>query len=55
VAGYDPTIRLPKFRGEALDDPKNHLFICEKIWKAKHIKDEDTKLTQLAITLRWTA
>jgi hypothetical protein len=28
------------------------LFICAKIWEAKQIIDEDTKLTQLAITLR---
>jgi tellurite resistance-related uncharacterized protein len=28
------------------------LFICEKIWEEKQIIDEDTKLTQLAITLR---
>jgi hypothetical protein len=28
------------------------LFIYEKIWEAKQITDEDTKLAQLAITLR---
>ena len=28
---HDPTIRLPKFWGEASEDPENHLFICEKI------------------------
>jgi hypothetical protein len=28
------------------------LFICEKIWEAKQIADEDTKLAQLAVTLR---
>jgi hypothetical protein len=28
------------------------LFICAKIWEAKQITDEDTKLVQLAITLR---
>jgi hypothetical protein len=28
------------------------LFICTKIWEAKKITDEDTKLVQLAITLR---
>jgi hypothetical protein len=28
------------------------LFICVKIWEEKHITDEDTKLAQLAITLR---
>jgi hypothetical protein len=28
------------------------LFICAKIWEEKKITDEDTKLVQLAITLR---
>jgi len=28
------------------------LFICAKIWEAKQITDEDTKLVQLVITLR---
>jgi hypothetical protein len=52
MAGHDPTIRLPEFRGEATEDPEKHLFICAKIWEAKQITDEDTKLAQLAITLR---
>jgi hypothetical protein len=52
MAGHDPTIRLPEFKGEALEDPEKHLFICENIWEAKQITDEDTKLSQLAITLR---
>jgi hypothetical protein len=52
MAGHDPTIRLLEFRGEATKDHEKHLFICEKIWEAKQITDEDTKLTQLAITLR---
>jgi hypothetical protein len=45
MAGHDPTIRLPKFKGEASKDPEKHLFICEKIWEANQITDEDTKLT----------
>jgi hypothetical protein len=52
MAGHDPMIRLPEFWGEASEDPENHLFICEKIWEAKKITDEDTKLVQLAIMLR---
>jgi hypothetical protein len=28
------------------------LFICAKIWEAKQITDEDTKIAQLAIMLR---
>jgi hypothetical protein len=52
MAGHDPTIMLPKFKGEASEDPKKHLFICENILEAKQITEEDTKLAQLAITLR---
>jgi hypothetical protein len=52
MAGHDPTIRLPEFKAEASEDPEKHFFICEKIWEAKQITDEDSKLTQLSITLR---
>jgi hypothetical protein len=31
MAGHDPTIRLPEFKGEVSEDPKKHLFICENI------------------------
>jgi hypothetical protein len=31
MVGHDPTIRLPEFQGEALEDPKNNVSICEKI------------------------
>jgi hypothetical protein len=41
MAGHDPTIILPEFRGEATEDPEKHLFICAKIWEAKKITDED--------------
>jgi hypothetical protein len=52
MEGHDPTIRLLEFKGEASEDPEKHLFICEKIWEAKKIIDEDTKLAHLSITLR---
>jgi len=52
MVGADPTIRLPEFHGEGSEDLENHLFICEKIWAAKQITNEDTKVVQLAITLR---
>jgi hypothetical protein len=51
MEGYDPTIMLPEFKGKASEDLKKNLFICKKIWEAKHIIDEDTKLAQLSITL----
>jgi hypothetical protein len=52
MAGQDPTIRLPEFHGEGSEDPEKHLFICENIWEAKKITDEDTKVVQLEITFR---
>jgi hypothetical protein len=52
MEGHDPTIRLLEFKGEASEDPEKHLFIYENIWEEKQITDEDTKLAQLAITLR---
>jgi hypothetical protein len=55
MAGHDPTIILLEFKGEASEDPKKHLLICEKIWEVKQITDEDTKLARLSITLRDSA
>jgi hypothetical protein len=43
MVGHNPTIRLLEFRGEAVEDPEKHLFICAKIWEAKQITNEDTK------------
>jgi hypothetical protein len=40
------------FHGEGSEDLEKHLFICENIWVAKKITDEDTKVSQLAITFR---
>jgi hypothetical protein len=28
-------IRLPEFQGEVSEEPKNNLFIYEKIWEEK--------------------
>jgi hypothetical protein len=52
MVGHDHTIMLLEFKGEALEDPTKHLFICKNIWEAKQIREEDTKLEHLAITLR---
>jgi hypothetical protein len=35
MAGHNPTIRLPEFRGESAEDLENNLFICAKIWEEK--------------------
>jgi hypothetical protein len=52
MAGAYLTIRLPEFHGEGSDDLEKHLFIFEKILEAKNIRDEDTKVAQLAITFK---
>jgi hypothetical protein len=52
MAGVDPTIILPEFRGEDSEDHEKNLFIFENIWEAKKITNEDTKVMQLAITFR---
>jgi hypothetical protein len=52
MTGHDATIRLPEFKGEASKDPEKHLYICENILEVKQIIYQDTKLSQLAITLR---
>jgi hypothetical protein len=48
-------IILPKLWGETSEEPENNLFIYDKIWEEKKITDEDTKLPQLEITLRYCA
>jgi hypothetical protein len=52
MAGQDHAIRLPEFRGEASEDPKNNLSIYENIWEENKITYEDTNLAHLALTLR---
>jgi hypothetical protein len=52
MAGQDPTIRLPKFRGDRSDDLEKHVFIYENIWEEEKITYEDTKFAQLEITVR---
>jgi hypothetical protein len=52
MVGAIQTIWLLEFHGEGLEDQKKNLFICEKIWEAKHITDENTKVVQLAIIFR---
>jgi hypothetical protein len=49
MARHDHTIKLPEFKGEVSEDPEKHLFICEKIWEAKHITYEENKIAQLDI------
>ena len=45
-------MKLPTFKGIGAEDPKQHWFLCESIWTIKQIQDDNTKLVQLATTLR---
>jgi hypothetical protein len=51
MEGADPTIRYHNFMEKGRRTQET-LFICENIWEAKQITDEDTKVAQLEITFR---
>jgi hypothetical protein len=36
-------MRLPIFRRDGSEDPDQHWFLCEAIWKIKNVIDEDVK------------
>jgi hypothetical protein len=44
---------IPIYEGE--EDPKCHWFVCEKLWDAADIIDEDKKMAQFRAALRGTA
>ena len=52
MAGVDPTLRMHVFHGVGMEDPKQHLFICETTWIVKTITYDDAKIAQLAMTFR---
>ena len=45
-------MKLPTFRGTGAEDLEQHWFLCEAVWTIKQIQDDNTKLVQLATTLR---
>jgi hypothetical protein len=36
-------MRLPTFRGDGFEDPKQHWFLCEFVWSIKNITNEAVK------------
>jgi hypothetical protein len=38
MAGLDNTLRMPEFQGVGLEDPEQHLFVCETIWAVKNVQ-----------------
>jgi hypothetical protein len=45
-------MRLPVFRGDGSEDPDQHWFLCEVVWKIKQVTDEVVKRDQFSTTLR---
>ena len=45
-------MKLPTFKGTGAEYLEHHWFLCEAIWTIKQIQDDNTKLVQLATTLR---
>jgi hypothetical protein len=52
MAGVDPTLRMLVFHEPGLEDPQQHLFICETTWTVKNIQDDDAKIAQLEMTFK---
>ena len=48
----DHTLRMPEFQGAGLEDPEQHLFVCNMIWTMKNVQDEATKIVQLDMMFR---
>lgn len=40
---------IPLYEGD--EDPKKHWFVCEKIWVANNITDEDKQMAHFSIAL----
>ena len=47
---YNQQTMLPIFEGD--EDPRRHWFICETIWSANDVDNEDKQMHQFAARLR---
>ena len=45
-------IKLPIFQGTGVEDPDQHLFLCEAVWNIKQVQNDDIKNVQLTTTFR---
>ena len=52
MAHMNDDIKLPVFKGTGLEDPEQFWFLCEAVWTAKSIMDQDTKRVQLVTSFR---
>ena len=48
-------IKLQIFNGNGLEDPEQHWFLCEAVWKVRQVQDESIKRAQMITTLRGRA
>ena len=52
MAHMNDDIKLPVFKGTGSEDPEQFWFLCEAVWTAKSILDQDTKRAQLVTSFR---
>jgi len=45
-------MKLPLFHGNGSEDPQQHWFLCEALWRVKQVIDVDMKATQVVTTFR---
>ena len=45
-------IKLPVFKGTGSEDPEQFWFLCEAVWTAKNILDQDIRRAQLVTSFR---
>lgn len=45
-------MKLPVFHGNGLEDPQQHWFLSEIVWRVKQVIDANMKVAQLATTFR---
>ena len=52
MAHMNDDIKLPVFKGTGSEDLEQFWFLCEAVWTAKNITDQDTKRAQLVTSFR---
>ena len=52
MAHVNDDIKLPVFKGTGSKDPEQFWFLCEFVWTAKSITDENTRRAQLITSFR---
>lgn len=45
-------LRMPVFNGNGSQDREQHMFVCEAIWTAKQVHDQNAQIMQLVTTFR---